>query len=202
MPVPIMIGLAAASLLANLYGQKKAGDAANDQSNLVNGQIADLTSWYDTQKNQPYVDSNVGRSVINRALETFKQQAKNAESTAAVTGASDEAQIAVKGNSQNALGDVFSKIAAYGTQRQDDAENNYRSNLGRLLYTKMGLQGQQAQSGANLAGNSASFMAGLAPLFASGKSTSGTGDWGFNTSEKGLNSSYTTTDGQATQNFE
>ena len=187
---PLTIGLSAAGLLANLFGQHKAGQATNEQSNLVNGQIADLTSWYDTQKNQPYVDSNVGRSVITRALETFKQQAKNAESTAAVTGASDEAQIAVKGNAQNALGDVFSKIAAYGTQRQDDVENRYRSNLGQLLYTKMGLQGQKAQGAANLAGNAASFLSGLAPLFASGDATSGAGDWSFNSSQNSVNTMY------------
>ena len=195
---PVTIGLSAAGLLANLFGQYKSGQANNANMGLVNGQIADLTSWYDTQKNQPYVDSNVGRSVINRALDTFKQQAKNADSTAAVTGASDEAQIAVKGNAQNALGDVFSKIAAYGTQRQDDVENKYRSNLGQLLYSKMGLQSQQAQSGSNLASSSASFMAGLAPLLAK---TPGTGDMTFNTSQK----SYKTTsslydDGSIPQN--
>lgn len=195
---PITIGLSAAGLLANLFGQAKAGQATKEQSSLVNGQIADLTSWYDTQKNQPYVDSNVGRSAINRALETFKQQAKNAESTAAVTGASDEAQIAVKGNAQNALGDVFSKIAAYGTQRQDNTENRYRSNLGQLLYTKMGLQGQKAQGASNLASNAASFMSGLAPLFASGDNTSGAGDWGFNTSQNAM----TTIAGQQTFNNE
>ena len=187
---PVTIGLSAAGLLANLFGQYKSGQANNANMGLVNGQIADLTSWYDTQKNQPYVDSNVGRSVINRALDTFKQQAKNADSTAAVTGASDEAQIAVKGNAQNALGDVFSKIAAYGTQRQDDVENKYRSNLGQLLYSKMGLQSQQAQSGSNLASSSASFMAGLAPLFASGKDKSGTGDWSMNNSQKAMNTYY------------
>jgi len=195
---PVTIGLSAAGLLANLFGQSKAGQATKAQSNLVNGQIADLTSWYDTQKNQPYVDSNVGRSVVNRALETFKQQAKNAESTAAVTGASDEAQIAIKGNAQNALGDVFSKIAAYGTQRQDDVENRYRSNLGQLLATKMGLQGQQAQSGANMASNAASFMSGLAPLFASGDKVAGAGDWSFNNSHNAM----TTIGGQQTFNNE
>jgi len=180
---PVTIGLSAAGLLANLFGQYKAGQATESQNKLVNGQIADLTSWYDTQKNQPYVDSNVGKSVIERALETFKQQAKNAESTAAVTGSSDEAQIAVKGNAQNALGDVFSKIAAYGTQRQDDVENKYRSNLGQLLYTKMGLQQQKAQGASNLAGNAASFMSGLAPLLVKDNG----GDMMFNSSQKAAN---------------
>ena len=174
---PITIGLSAAGLLANLFGQSKAAKATKEQNKLVGGQIADLTSWHDTQKNQPYIDSNVGRSVINKALDTFKGQAKTAESTAAITGASDEAVIAAKGNLQDALGNVFSNVAAQGTAREDQIENRYRSNLGQLLAVKMGLQGQQAQSGANLAGTASSFLQGLAPMFA------GTG----NNALKGLN---------------
>jgi hypothetical protein len=153
-------------MLMNMYGQQKAAKEARDAQGLVNNQIADLTAWRNTSVNQPYLDSNAGRGVITKAFNKFRDQAQQAQSTAAVTGASDEAVVAQQGNAQAALGNVMSDVSAQGTIRADQIENQYRSNLANLLLQKMGLIQQQGQSGANLASSAGSFMAGLAPTFA------------------------------------
>jgi len=168
---PVTIGLAAGGMLMNIFGQQKAAKEAREAQGLVGSQIADLTAWKNTQVNQPYIDSNVGRGIITKAFDKFRDQATQAKSTAAVTGASDEAVVAQQGNAQQALGNVMSDVSAQGTIRADQIEGQYRSNLANLLSQKMGLIQQQGQSGANLASSAGSFMAGLAPTFA--KSSAG-----------------------------
>lgn len=161
---PLSIGLAAGGFLTNIVGQQMAAKRSRESMNQVNQQIADLTAWRDTNVNRPYLDSNVGRNVITKAFDKFKQQAQTAKSTAAVTGASDEAVVAQQASAGEALGNVMSDVAAQGTVRADQIENQYRSNLANLLATKLGLQQQQTGSAANLASSAGSFMQGLAPM--------------------------------------
>jgi hypothetical protein len=163
---PLSIGLAGAGFLSNLIGQQQNAKDMRSARNLVNSQIADLTAWRDTGVNQPYLDSNVGRNVITKAFEGFRNNAQNAKSTAAVTGASDESVIAQQDNAGKQLGNVMSDVAVQGTIRADQIENQYRSNLANLLAQKLGIIQGDAQSGANLATSAGSFMQGTAPMLA------------------------------------
>lgn len=165
MPLPLLpIGLSAASLISNLIGQSASSKANKQQMGLVEGQIADLASWHDTEKNRPYLESNVGRSVIEKSLENYRTQNRQVEQTGAITGASDESKIAAKGKLAKGMSDTMSSVAAMGTAREDQIENRYRSNIAQLLGQKGALIGRQGQSGANLSSNAASVLQSYAPL--------------------------------------
>ncbi len=161
---PLSIGIAAGGMLLNLYGQQKAAKEARNAQNLVNSQIADLSAWKNTEVDRPYLDSNAGRSVMTRATERFRDNAQQAKSTAAITGASDESVVAQQGNNAQALGNVMSEVSAQGTIRADQIQNQYRSNLANLMTQKMALIQQQGASGANLASSAGSLLAGIAPM--------------------------------------
>ena len=165
---PLSIGLAAGGLITSFIGQQQAAKQAREAQRLVNNQIADLTAWKDIETNRPYLDTNAGRNVMTRAMDTYRNQARNARSAAAITGASDEAVVAQQAASQQALGDVMSNVAAQGTAREDQINNVYRSNLANLMAQKVGLIQQKAQSGANLATSAGSFLQGVGPSLLTG----------------------------------
>ena len=162
----LTLGLSAAGLLANVFGQSQAARQTKKAEGVLEGQIADLSAWRDTEVNRPFLESNVGRSVITKATDQFKDQAKQAESAASVLGASDESVIATKGKAKDALGDVFSNVARYGAAREDQIEGRYQNTLSNLLGQKTNMLLGKAQSGANLAGTAGDFLSGLAPMFA------------------------------------
>jgi len=160
---PISIGLAGAGLISSFIGQQQAAKRMREGNQLVNKQIADLTSWKEMETNRPYLDSNVGRNIMTKATDQFRKQAQQAQSTAAITGASDEAVIAQKAAAGENLANVASNVAAQGTVREDQINQQYRSNLSNLLAQTLGLIQGQAQSGANLATSAGSFLQGLGP---------------------------------------
>lgn len=149
-------------LLGNLFSGGKNRKAMN----IINQQIADLTAWRDKEVNIDPLKSSVGKSIMQKSLDRAKTQARNIESGSAITGASEEQQIAEKEGIQKGLSETASNLAAYGTQRADQIEGQYRSNLANLLSQKAGILMGQAQSGANLGGSAGSFLQGLAPLYA------------------------------------
>jgi hypothetical protein len=165
---PISIGLAGAGLLANFIGQQQAAKRMREGNQLVNKQIADLTAWKELETDRPYLESNVGRNIMTKATEQFRKQAQQAQSTAAVTGASDEAVIAQKAAAGENLAGVASNVAAQGAVREDQINQQYRSNLSNLLAQKLGLIQGQAQSGANLASSAGSFLSSLGPSLTTG----------------------------------
>ncbi len=165
---PLSIGLAAGGLLTSFIGQQQSAKRMREAQGLVNKQIADLTAWKDTETNRPYLDTNAGRNVMTRAMDTYRNQAKAARSTAAVTGASDEAALAQEANAQQALGNVLSNTAAMGAAREDQINQAYRSNLANLMAQKVGLIQGQAASGANLATSAGSFLQGIGPSLITG----------------------------------
>lgn len=165
---PLSIGLAAGGLITSFIGQQQSAKQMREAQRLVNNQIADLTAWKDIETNRPYLDTNAGRNVMTRAMDTYRNQAKAAKSTAAITGASDEAALAQQASSQQALGDVMSNVAAQGVAREDQINSIYRSNLANLMAQKVGLIQGKAQSGANLASSAGSFLQGIGPSLLTG----------------------------------
>jgi len=160
--------LPGAGLASSLIGNLFSGGKNRKAMGIVNEQIADLTAWKDIGTNIDPLKTNVGKSIMQKSIDRAKTKARNIESTGAITGASAEKQIAEKAGVQKGLSDTASNLAAYGSQRADRIEGQYRSNLTNLLSQKTGMLQGQAQSGANLAGSAGSFLQGLAPLYAGG----------------------------------
>lgn len=172
---PISIGLAGGGLISSFIGQQRAAKRMREEQRLVDKQIADLTSWKEMETSRPYLESNVGRNIMTKATDQFRKQAQTAQSTAAITGASDESAIAQKAAAGENLANVASNVAAQGTVREDQINQQYRSNLANLTAQKLGLIQGQAQSGANLVTSAGSFLQGLGPMLGAGEGDSGAG---------------------------
>jgi hypothetical protein len=166
---PLDFILPGAGLVTGLIGNIFSGGQKRKAMGVIDDQIADLTAWKDIGTNIDPLKTNVGKSIMQKSLDRAKTKARNIESTGAITGASEEKQIAEKAGVQKGLSDTASNLAAYGSQRADQIEGQYRSNLSNLLSQKAGMLMGNAQSGANLAGSAGSFLQGLAPLYAENK---------------------------------
>lgn len=165
---PLNLILPGAGLLTSAIGSIFSGGANRKAMGIVNDQIADLTAWKDKGVNIDPLKSNVGKSIMKRSLERAKTQSRNIDSSSAITGASAEKNIAQKEGVQKGLSDTMTNLAAYGSQRADNIENQYRSNLSSLLGQKSDIIRGQGQSGANLAASAGSFVSGLAPMYGMG----------------------------------
>lgn len=176
MPLPLAVPIASAGvgLLSQIFGGIQSGKRMDEAEGIIQGQKDDLQAWYDTESNQDFLSSNVARAAISKVLENIREQNKNIESTAAVTGASDASKIAMKGDNRQQFADVARELAAYGTRRGDQIDSQYRSEIGRILGTQANMKMQQAQnagnlisSGGNLLGASGNLF-GLTELFGDG----------------------------------
>ena len=154
----IPIGMAAAGLFGQVLGGAKSGQAQDQAEGFVNKQVNDLTSWYDTEKNKDFLQSNIGSSAINKVLEDIETRNKTIESGAAVTGASDASVIAQKAKSQEQLSDTVKDLASYGTAREDRVEGRYRANMTNLMGQKTNIAMNKAQGWGNLVGAGGDLM--------------------------------------------
>lgn len=169
LPLAVPIAMAAIGLGGKIFGGIKSGQQMRQAEGIVDKQVSDLTTWYDTEKNRDFLQSNLGSAAMNKVLQDIEQRNQQIESTAAVTGASDAAKIAQKAKSQERFGDVVKDLASYGTARQDRIEGRYRSGIGSLMGQKINLATGRAQSAANLGGAGGDLISAAGSLFGSTK---------------------------------
>jgi nucleoside diphosphate kinase len=150
LPLAIPLAMAGAGLVGQIFGGIKSGKANKEAAGVVDKQVSDLTSWYDTEKNKDFLQSNLASSAMNKALESIEDRNKTIESSSAITGASDAAKLAAKGQSQKEFSSTVKDLAAYGTAREDRIEGRYRANLGNLMGQKVNILQGKAQNAANL----------------------------------------------------
>ena len=159
---PLTLVSGAASLGASIFGQIKAAKANRENQRIIGDEINDLTSWYETEKNRNFLDSNMGKDVLTKAKEAILQRNKENESRAVITGASDESKVAAKKAEADSFNNSLSRLASYGSQREDRIEGNFRQNLSGLLGQKMQLNSQQAESASNLSSNASDVLSNIA----------------------------------------
>lgn len=169
LPLAVPIAMAAIGLGGKIFGGRKSGQAMGEAEGIVDKQVSDLTTWYDTEKNRDFLQSNLGSAAMNKVLQDIEERNQQIESTAAVTGASDAAKIAQKAKSQERFGDVVKDLASYGTARKDRIEGRYRSGIGQLMGQKVNLATGRAQSAANLGGAGGDLISAAGSLFGSTK---------------------------------
>ena len=170
MPIPLAvpIGMAAAGLFGQIFGGVKSGKAMNKAEGMIDSQVNDLTTWYDTEKNKDFLQSNVASSAINKVLEDIEDRNRSIDSSSAITGASDAAQLAAKGKSQEQFSDTIKDIASYGTARGDRIEDRYRTNLGQLMGQKTNIQMGRAENAGKLVESGGQLIGAAGGMFSPG----------------------------------
>ena len=112
-----------------------------------------------------YYQDILNRSDVQNLLSTYRKNLSDAvraqRNSAVVTGATPEAEAAVKKVNARALSDTVGNIAAMGQQVKDNAKTNYLNQKNYLLGQKAGQYAQNAASWTQIASNSGNLLVSL-----------------------------------------
>lgn len=165
-----MIGAAISAgigAVGSIFGAIKAGKERRKMNAFINQQSAENEAKYNRDYYGDYLQRADSQAVIKQMRDTLKDSTQQAQSTAAITGATPEAQLAQMDSQNQAVGDTMSKISAMGAQFKDRVDDRYMARKDSINQMKFGQMEGRAQSGETLLGNATSLLgssvAGLVP---------------------------------------
>ncbi len=176
----ILTGIAAGAsalggIASSIIGASKASKAAKQQQQAIDSQKAQNEAWYNRNYYSNYMNSNQAQAAIKRVEDTLRRRNQEAQASAAVTGATPEAQVAQQANDQSLMSDVVSNLASKGddVKRGVDAQN--QANQQNMLGMQMAQHQANEAGGSQLASNGGSMISSaLSLLDGLGKKTTKT----------------------------
>lgn len=128
----------------------------------------DSQSWYDREYNSDYTQRSDAQAALGRARELLGERYRQAEATAAVTGATPEAVAMQKQVANDVLADVTSNIAAHADIYKDNVRNNYVNEQNAINQAEMNMNSLKAKNVATQASGLATAAGGLGDALGDG----------------------------------
>lgn len=147
------LAAAAIGLLGSIYSGVQSSRANKEYDEMLSSRMNDLTSRFEREYNQNFLDTDQARSVIKLLNKQFNEQMKKQEGRAAVTGASPEAKIAAKESTQGKFDTALTQLAGYGTQWKDLLQRRFDRKEENLFGLNLSNQGMKQQNWMNLMNN-------------------------------------------------
>lgn len=144
---------AAIGLGTSIYGNIKAGKESEEMNQMINRKERDLDSYYKGELSKNTLDTEYAKSAMKKIREQLDERRKRSDSTAAITGASDEAKVAEKANDSKSISDAVTSLAQYGSKRKDALRRDYMGRKDGIFSARMGMSQGRQQSAMNLSNN-------------------------------------------------
>jgi hypothetical protein len=157
-----MLPLLALSMGASLLGQG-AGTIMSLRANkkqqreLARRQHV-LGSWFNKEYNQDYLSGTEAKSALRNVMDNIRDQNKALAGRAAMTGASDEAQVASREQQGKTYAGFVNQLAARGAARRDSIRSEYMNRQDTLNQQQDQLSAQRQQTYANIASNAGNIL--------------------------------------------
>lgn len=180
---PLTVGLGVASLVGNIFGNIQSGKANNANATLLQNQMDKNEAFYNNNVNRDFLETNAAKGLFERLRKQLRDNNKVIDSTAAVTGATDEAAIAEKSRNNENYNEAVNNLASQATGYQAQQEANYLNRDANLVNAKMNLNSEKAQNAANLANNASGLASAASNL--PGTGTTGTVTAGITDTNRG-----------------
>lgn len=139
------------------------------QSNLTT-QENKARDWYNKEYYQDEVDRSENQSALRLLTDKLKESNKIDQSTAAITGATPEAQLAAKEKSNKAYADTVTRIAGNASNRRTSLNHIRRADDRSFYLMQDQLDASKGQTWANLGANAVQ-LGGNALLYGGGGTT-------------------------------
>lgn len=149
------------SAVAGIVGGNAARKAANRNQRLIEEAENESKAWYDKQYNANFLDRSDARAAINQTRELLNERYKQAEASAAVTGATEESIARQKAAANETLAQVTSNIAERADAYKDAVRANYEDQQDAIMQQKMGVNNAKAQATAQAASGLANAAQGM-----------------------------------------
>lgn len=143
----------AIGLGASTYGNIKAGKESKAMSKMIKRKERELDTYYKGELAKNTLDTEYAKSSMKKIREQLDERRKRSDSTAAITGASDEAKVAEKANDSKSISDAVTSLAQYGSQRKDALRRDYMGRKDGIFSARMGVSQGRVQSALNLSNN-------------------------------------------------
>ena len=143
----------AIGLGSSIYGNRKARKESKEMNKMIDRKERDLDSYYKGELSKNTLDTEYAKSSMKKIREQLDERRKRSDSTAAITGASDEAKVAEKANDSKAISSAVTSIAQHGAQRKDMLRREYMDRKDDLFSARMGVSQGRQQSAMNLVNN-------------------------------------------------
>ena len=132
----------ALSLGAQAFGMVKSAQEARKRQALLNQQQKFNTDWFNKEYNTNYLDTTDAKSSLRNVMDQIRNRNEINTNTAAITGASDESQVANNQANNETYSGMVNNLASRGQDRKDNISNQY-------LQRKNALDQGQQQIGAD-----------------------------------------------------
>lgn len=152
---PVGLGLSGA---AAIFGAIKGAKVAREQQEIIDRKQAENKSEYDLTANRSFLETAAAKDAVKAQKETLIDNQKQVAGRSAITGASDEAKVAANSAVQKNYSNAISRLAAAGTQYQDNQKRMYLGRKDSLDNQQMALNAQKAESASNLVANAADLV--------------------------------------------
>jgi hypothetical protein len=139
------------SLAGQAWAAIKGGKANKANERMVNKQEQENESWYNNRRN--YLDTTEGKSVTEQVRKAYEDRSKSDASTAAITGATPETEIAQKTEANQSYNDAIRQVASQGQQYTQQNEGMYRQGLSDVYNAKFNINQNKAANAAALGQN-------------------------------------------------
>lgn len=139
MPIdPITIAGLGASVVGNVVGGIQQAQIAKQQQEALNKEKAYNESLFNREYYQDALKRSENQSFLRELNRNQEQNQIKAQRTAAITGATPEAQLAQKAQDSDIYASAVNRMAGLASQRKDQALAGYNAR-------RMGLYGMQNQ---------------------------------------------------------
>lgn len=181
MALPLLALSLGASLLGQGAGTIMSLRANRKQQRELARRQRVLDSWFNKEYNQDYLGGTEAKSALRTVMDNIRNQNKALAGRAAMTGASDEAQVASREQQGKTYADFVNQLAARGAARRDALRSEYMNHKDALYGEQDQQAAQRQQTYANIASNagnilSAASSAASTGAFDSSASSTPTGD--------------------------
>lgn len=156
---PIGMGV---SIAGQIFGAVKGAKEAKKNQALLDKKQEENLADYNNSANKSFLDTNAAKDAVKASNEALIDNQKAVAGRSAITGASDEAVVAGNTAVNKAHNDTVSRIAAAGTQYQDNQKRMYLGRKDALDNMQMGINNQKAEGAANLMSNASDLFSTVA----------------------------------------
>ena len=145
-------------LAQSIFGGIKAAKEAKKQQRVIGQKQAQNDAWYNKSYHQDYMDRSDARAAMSRVREFMDRRNKQADATAAVTGATPEQVMAQKEQANTVLAQTAGNIAQNADAYKDSVQARYDQKNDALTQSQMQQSQMSEQGGANLAAGGIGLM--------------------------------------------
>lgn len=135
----------AAGVAGSVFGGYEASKSMHRVRQMLRQQQRDNQNWYDRRMNQDFSQTAEAQEAMRRTREYAEELGRRAEGSLAVSGGTEESQVAAKAAAAKAVGDTQAAIAAGGTQAKEAVEQQYLRNREALRNVETELEKQKAK---------------------------------------------------------